>query len=326
MRQRLIEVFDEFVDVSDMSDAEAARTIAEREVDILVDLNGSTDWSRAGVVASRPAPICVHYLGYPGPLGTRAIDYFVADSVVLPRAEDALYECAVVRLPHCYQVNDSVRRESPGTLSREAAGLPREGFVFCGFGQPIKLSAPVFDVWMRILARVPDSVLWLLEENRYVGKNWRAEARRRGIDPARLVLAPRVDHEAHLARQQLADLMLDTWPCGAHTTASDALRVGVPLITRPGNSFASRVGASLLHALDLPELVVASLEDYEQLAVELARSPRRLEEIKRRILANQATSPLFDTNLFRRHIEAAYQEMWQRLISGRAPESFDVQA
>jgi predicted O-linked N-acetylglucosamine transferase (SPINDLY family) len=326
MRQRLVKTFDEFVDISNLGDAQAAQTISEHQVDILVDLSGLLDWSRGGVLARRPAPICAHYLGYPGPLGATWIDYFIADAVVLPPDQGALYDCAVVRLPHTYQVNDNARQKLPDGPSREAIGLPREGFVFCGFCQSTKLSASVFDVWMRILGKVPDSVLWLLEDNRYVGENLREEARRRGIDPTRLVFAPRIDHQAHMARHGLAELMLDTWPCGAHTTGSEALWAEVPLITCPGRSFASRVGASLVHALGMPELAVETLGDYEALAVELARSPTRLAGIKRKLSANKAASPLFDTNLRRRHIETAYEEMWERFASGRAPESFDVEA
>jgi predicted O-linked N-acetylglucosamine transferase (SPINDLY family) len=324
MGRRLANAFDAIVDISNLGDAEAAQTIAEHRVDILVDLSGFLDLNRGGVLARRPAPLSVHFLGYPGPLGAPWIDYFVADGIVLPREQDALYDCAVVRLPHSYQVNDDSRQATPHRPSHEAAGLPRESFVFCGFCQPVKLSAAVFDVWMRILAKVPDSVLWLLEDNRYVSENLREEARRRGIDPIRLVFAARVDQAEHMARLPLAQLMLDTWPCGAHTTGSDALWAGVPFITRLGSSFASRVGTSLVRALGMPELAVETLAEYESLAVELAQSTTRLADIRRRLDENKRTAPLFNTSLFRGHIEAAYDKMWERFASGRAPESFDV--
>ena len=324
MRPRLANAFDAIVDISNLGDAEAAQTIAEHRVDILVDLSGFLDSARGGVLARRPAAISAHFLGYPGPLGAPWIDYFVADGIVLPREQDALYDCAVVRLPHSYQVNDDSRQAAPHRPSREAAGLPRESFVFCGFCQPIKLSAAVFDVWMRILVRVPDSVLWLLEDNRYVAKNLREEARGRGIDPTRLVFAARVGQAEHVARLPLAQLMLDTWPCGAHTTGSDALWAGVPFITRLGSSFASRVGTSLVRALGMPELAVETLAEYESLAVELAQSTTRLASIRRKLDENKRTAPLFNTSLFREHIEAAYDKMWERFASDRAPESFDV--
>lgn len=324
MRRRLVAVFDGFFDVSGIDDAQAAQLITAHETDILVDLSGNTDWSRTGVLARRPAAVCVHFLAYPGPPGNDFIDYFIADAVVLPREQDALYGGAVVRLPHSYQVNDRLLPAPAPAPSRDAAGLPRDGVVYCGFSQPVKLSAAVFDVWMSILDRVPAGVLWLLDAGPSVASNLRAEARARGIDPDRLVTAPRLDHEAHLARLQLADVLLDTWPCGAHTTASDALRAGVPLVTSPGRSFASRVGASVLHAAGLPELIADTLDDYGALAVALGLDAARLAATKQRLATLRPTCPLFDTDLFRRHLEAAYAGIWRRFAAGQPLTSFDV--
>jgi len=325
MRHRLTTAFDALVDISSLADEEAAQAIAKHQVDILVDLSGFQDSKRGGVLARRPAPISVHFLGHPGPLGAPWFDYFIADGIVLPREQDPLYDCAIVRLPHSYQVNGD-RDAAPERPTREAVGLPRASFVFCAMCHEHKLSPAVFDVWMRILARVPASVLWLAAENRYVAPNLRSEARRRGIDPARLVFAQLVDQATHMARLPLADLMLDTWPCGAHTTGSDALWAGVPFITRLGASFASRVGTSLVRALGMPELGVETLAQYEDLAVELANSPSRLAAIRHKLLEKKNSAPLFNTDTFRLHIEAAYDEMWERFASGHAPESFDVAA
>jgi len=324
MRRRLATAFDAWVEISNAADAQAAQAIARHQVDILVDLSGFQDSSRAGVLARRPAPIVVHFLGHPGPLGAPWFDYFIADAIVLPREQDALYDCAIVRLPHSYQVNSErlAARERP---PREAVGLPAKGFVFSGMCHQHKLSPAVFDAWMRILARVPASVLWLAED-RYLAPNLRGEASRRGIDPARLVFAPLVDQATHMARLPQADAMLDTWPCGAHTTASDALWAGVPLITRPGSSFASRVGTSIVGAFGMPELVVQTLAQYEDLAVDLAGSPPRHAGLRRKALEKKMSAPLFNTDVFRAHIEAAYDEMWDRFASARAPESFDVAA
>jgi predicted O-linked N-acetylglucosamine transferase (SPINDLY family) len=324
MRRRLSASFDHFTDISGINDADSATLIANDEINILVDLSGLTDFGRAGVIARRPAPITAHYLGYPGPLGTRAIDYLIADHTVIPPGRDSDYDSAIVRLPGSYQVNDRNREMPVGKPTRQEVGLPPNSFVFCGFCQPAKLSASVFDIWMRILTRAPDSVLWLLEDNRFVRGNLCREARVRGIDPSRLVFAPRVNQNEHLARHQLANLLLDTWPCSAHTSASDALWLDVPVITKPGRTFASRVAASVLAASGLSDLVVESFQAYEDLAVELANSPTRLMSLKRILSSNKATSSLFATERFRNNIERAYVEMWARFVTGRPVESFNV--
>lgn len=326
LRRRIQQAFDHFTDISAMRDDDAARRIAADDIDILVDLNGLTDGGRGGVLARRPAPIVAHFLAYPGPLGTKAVDYIIADHVVVPESSSEYFDSAIVRLPVSYQVNDQARLRPATKPTREELGLPAEGFVFCGFCQPIKLSPAVFDVWMRILVRAPGSVLWLLEDNRFQRANLMREAQSRNVDPRRLVFAPRVDQQAHIARHQSADLLLDTWPCGAHTSTSDALWLGVPVITRPGVTFASRVAASLLQAVGLPELIVTDIQAYEDLAVELARSPALVQKLQAGLAADEARHGLFDSARFRARIELAYQEMWRRRLDGRGPEDFSVDA
>lgn len=324
MRRRIGRAVDAFADISRLDDRGAARVIAEDEVDILVDLGGNTDWSRPGVTARRPAPINAHFLGYPGPPGTPGLDYFIADPVVLPHGEETQFGCAIARLPHSYQVNDRFApapRESPW---RTAAGLPGDGIVYAGFCQPVKLSAPVFDTWMSILRQVPESILWLLDPGPIAVRNLQAAASARGVDAMRLVFAPRIDHEAHLARFALADLLLDTAPCGAHTTASDALRAGVPFVTHPGRTFASRVGASLLTAAALPELIADTRDAYVAIAVAVGRDGAYRAELRRRVGERVRQSPLFDTDRYRAHLEAAFDAMWRRYMAGLEPASFDV--
>ncbi|MBV6416916.1 MAG: hypothetical protein CMLOHMNK_01534 [Steroidobacteraceae bacterium] len=324
MRRRISQGVDAFADISRLDDRGAARAIADDAVDILVDLSGNTDWNRPGVPAQRPAPLNVHFLGYPGPPGMPGLDYFIADSVVLPHGEDALYDCAIARLPHSYQVNDRLASAPPEPPSRAAIGLPPQGIVYAGFCQPVKLSAPVFETWMSILREVPGSILWLLDAGPIVARNLRSAASARGVDAARLVFAPHADHAAHLARFACADLLLDTAPCGAHTTASDALRAGVPFVTHPGRTFASRVGASLLTAAGLPELVVASHDEYVALAVAVGRDAAYRTQLRRRVGERVRRSPLFDTDRFRAHLEAAFEAMWRRHAAGLDPASFDV--
>jgi predicted O-linked N-acetylglucosamine transferase (SPINDLY family) len=323
-RGRLRRAFDRFVDVRAMSDAGAAALMRELEIDIAVDLKGHTAHARLGILAHRPAPVQATYLGFPGTLGAGFIDYALADRVVIPPEEQRFYTERVVWLPHCYQVNDSERIIAPTRVSRAQAGLPEDAFVFCCFNNTYKLTTAMFDIWMRLLAGVPGSRLWLADHNAAAKRNLERAAVSRGIEPARLCFAPRVAHAEHLARHRLADLFLDNLPVNAHTTASDALWAGLPLVTCLGASFAGRVAASLLRAVGLPELVTTNLADYEALALELAREPARLASLRERLARNRLTHPLFDTDLFRRHIEAAYREMWQRFEGGEAPRSFSV--
>jgi predicted O-linked N-acetylglucosamine transferase (SPINDLY family) len=324
MRARLRRAFDRFVDVRSMSDAAVAQLLRELEIDIAVDLKGFTENCRTGIFAHRAAPIQVSYLGYPGTLGAPYIDYIVADREVIPPTDQQHYAEQVVYLPECYQVNDSTRAIAARTPERAEVGLPATGFVFCCFNSCYKITPVMFDIWMRLLKHVPGSVLWLLQGNSTATRNLRRESQLRGVDPQRLVFAPWMAAEDHLARQRLADLFLDTLPVNAHTTASDALWAGLPVVTCRGQAFAGRVAASLLTALDLPELITGSLQEYEQRALGLATDPGRLATLRAKLAANSATHALFDTARFCSHLEAAYLEMWQRYRRGEQPEGFTV--
>ena len=324
LRRRLERAFDTMVDISKMDDTHAASEIHRRHIDILVNLNGYFGLGRQGVFSRCPAPVQVSYLGFPGTLGTDYIDYLIADRHVIAPEREIFYNEKVVRLPDTYQCNDSQRPIAERTPSRAEAGLPPNGFVFCCFNNPYKITPQVFDVWMRLLGRVEGSVLWLIDDNPAAKRNLRSEAQRRGIDPERLRFAPRIDLDAHLARHRVADLFLDTLPYNAHTTASDALWAGLPLLTCMGAAFAGRVASSLLRAIGLPELVTSSLADYEALAVQLATSPEPLSTLRARLATNRRTYPLFDTDRFREHLEAAYERICKRVRAGLPPEAFTI--
>jgi protein O-GlcNAc transferase len=327
MRRRLVGAFDQFIDVDRKSDQDVAGMLREMEIDIAVDLMGHTRESRPNIFAWRPAPIQVSYLGYAGSMGAAFIDYVIADKLVLPLDQQVHYTEKIVHLPDCFLVNDSTRQVSPQVPSRAQAGLPERSFVFCCFNQSYKLAPAVFDVWMRLLGRIEGSVLWLSRFNDRAVVNLRDEARVRGVDPERLIFAARVPSLAdHLARQKLADLFLDTFPYNAHSTASDALWAGVPVLTCAGATFAGRVAASLLHAVGLAELVASDLQEYEALAFELAMNPVRLRAMRDQLETNPAWHPLFDTDRFRRHIEAAYRTMWEIWQRGESPRAFGVTA
>lgn len=319
MRSRLKRAFTRFVDVRSMSDHEIAMMMREMETDIAVDLKGFTTDARMGIFTHRAAPVQVSWIGYPGTLGSACMDYIIADAQVISTDVEQCYDEKIVYLPGSYQCNDSQRRIAPDTPARKDQGLPQDGFVFCCFNNNYKISPEVFDVWMRLLQKVPGSVLWLLQDNELAARNLRAEAVRRGVAPERLVFAPRAPLEAHLARHRLADLFLDTLPYNAHTTASDALWAGLPLLTCKGEAFAARVAASLLHAVGLPEMVTYSLEEYEARALELATSPAQLDAIKARLSSNRSQAPLFDAKRLARHLEEAYKTMWERSQRSEAP-------
>ncbi len=323
-RGRMLAAFDHFVDVREKSDFEVARLLNEMEIDIAIDLNGYTGDTRTRILAQRPAPIQVNYLGYPGTMGADYIDYIVADPILIPDSEAMHYSEKIAYLPHTYQANDAKRAKIERAPSRAEAGLPETGFVFCSFNNTYKISPEIFAIWMRLLSNVERSVLWLLEDNATAATNLKSEAQARGVDPARIIFAPRMSNEQHLARQRLADLFLDTLPYNAHTTASDALWLGLPVITTPGTTFPGRVATSLLQAAGMPELVVSSLEEYEALALKLARDPHALATVREKLKANRETFPLFDTKRFTRYLEAAFTQMWVRHQSGLPLESFAV--
>ncbi len=326
MRSRLKRAFTRFVDVRSMSDHEIALMMREMEIDIAVDLKGFTTDARTGVFTHRGAPVQVSWIGYPGTLGSACMDYIIADAQVISPDVEQCYDEKVVYLPGSYQCNDSQRRIAPDTPTRKDQGLPQHGFVFCCFNNNYKISPEVFDVWMRLLQKVPDSVLWLLQDNELAARNLRAEAVRRGVAPERLVFAPRAPLDAHLARHRLADLFLDTLPYNAHTTASDALWAGLPLLTCKGEAFAARVAASLLHAVGLPELVTHSLGEYESRALKLATSPAQLQAIKDTLACNRNKAPLFDAERLARHLETACKTMWERSQRSEAPTTIAISA
>lgn len=324
MRRRIKEAVHSFFDLAGRSDRDIAAEIRKAEVDILINLNGFFGEARTGVVAYRPSPIQVNYLGYPGTMGADYMDYILADRWVIPEGEQAHYTEQVVYLPDSYQAND--RKKLIGDPpSRLACGLPEHGFVFSSFNNPYKITPPLFDVWMRLLGRTVGSVLWLLELDKAAKRNLLNEARRRGIGPDRIAFAPFVKLKEHLARGALADLCLDTLPVNAHTTASDALWSGVPVLTCCGSIFAGRVAASLLSAVGLEELITFSLEHYEALALKLACERELRARIRAKLAQNLRTRPLFDTPRLTRHVESAYLTMSERHRMGLAPQGFSVE-
>jgi protein O-GlcNAc transferase len=326
MTERLEAAFDRFVDVRGRSDIQIAELSREHGIDIAVDLKGFTLHQRAGIFAQRAAPVQVAYLGYPGTMAAPCIDYLVADRTLIPRESLGHYTEKIVYLPGSYQVNDRSRPIAEWQPSRADVGLPAAGFVFCSFNNVYKLMPEMFGCWMRILQRVSGSVLWLLEENPTAGNNLRKAAQAAGVDPARLIFSPRLPGPSHLARHRLAGLFLDTFPCNAHTTASDALWAGLPVLTLAGESFPARVAASLLNAVGLPELVTTSLAQYESLAVELAENPQRSAALRHTLEIQRLTSSLFDTPAFTRHLENGYLQMYDRYQAGAAPDHIYVEA
>jgi predicted O-linked N-acetylglucosamine transferase (SPINDLY family) len=294
-------------------------------IDIAVDLGGHTGNSRTRIFALRAAPIQINYLGYPGTMGAEYIDYLIGDRIVIPEAQQRHYAEKIVYLPNSYLPHDSKRMIADRAFTREELDLPRAGFVFCCFNSNYKITPDTFDSWMRILRRVENSVLWLSRNNPIAESNLRREALRRGVDAGRLVFADRMSSlPEHLARQRVADLFLDTRPYNAHATALDALWAGLPVLTCVGEGFAGRVAASVLSAIQVPELITVTPTEYEDLAVELAKNPRRLEEIRKKLARNRLETPLFDTRAFTKHLEAAYTEIHERYLANLPPKHIYV--
>jgi predicted O-linked N-acetylglucosamine transferase (SPINDLY family) len=323
MRARLKRGFERFIDVRAKSDGEIARLVRELEVDIAVDLKGYTSDARPAVFSQRPAPIQVNYLGFPGTMGAPFMDYLIADQVVISEKHKSLYSEQIVWLPDTYQPNDR-SRGTGAPVERAGVGLPEQGFVFCCFNNSYKIQPPIFDIWMRLLREVAGSVLWLLEDNPAATQNLKREAASRGIDPRRLVFGGRYGQPEHLARHSQADLFLDTLPYNAHTTASDALWTGLPIVTCTGSTFAGRVASSLLMAIGLPELVTGTLQEYEALALRLAGDPSALAAIRSKLSGNRETMPLFDIGHFARYLETAYATMYERHMRGLPQGGFAV--
>jgi len=326
IRKRIIAAAGEhFVEARTMSDRSLAERIRADDIDILLDLKGYTLGSRFGVFAYHAARVQVNYLGYPGTTGAPCYEYIIGDRIVTPLEHADGYSEKIAHLPRCYQPNDRRRQIGPRP-TRAECGLPQQGFVFCSFNNSYKITAKVFDRWCRLLRQVDGSVLWLYDANPQARRNLLAEAQRRGVDPERLVWAPHASLEAHLARLQLADLVLDTLPVTAHTTASDALWAGVPILTTPGESFVSRVASSVLQAVDLPELIAVDGQAYEQFALSLAQDPERLRAIRSRLQANRESCALFDSETYTRDLEALLQRMLAIWARGAAPEHLPAQA
>lgn len=324
MRAALVGRVDRFVDLRTMPDARSVALALADGLDIAIDLKGNTQHSRSQLFARRLAPVQINYLGYPGTMGLDVFDYILADPVLIPEAERAFYAEKVLALPGSYQPNDDRRPIARTATARADLGLPKAGFVFCCFNQTYKISPREFGIWMRLLGEVEGSVLWLLRSNAWAEGNLRREAEARGVAPERLVFADRLPNAEHLARLRHADLFLDTFAFNAHTTASDALWAGLPVLTKAGRQFAARVGASLLTAIGLADLIAADDAEYEAKALELARDPLLLAGLRARLATNRATHPLFDTNAYARHLEAAYTAVHQRRLAGLPPDHVTI--
>ncbi|WP_158236188.1 tetratricopeptide repeat protein [Limnohabitans sp. JirII-31] len=325
MQQRVSAAFDSFIRVDHKTDKEIASMSRGMGIDIAIDLKGFTHGCRTGIFAYRAAPIQVNYIGYPGTMAADYIDYLIADPTLIPIKNQKFYSEKIVYLPDSYQVNDRHRVISDKTMTRHELGLPKDSFVFCCFNNNYKITPDTFDGWIRILNAVEGSVLWLLESNHSAGINLRKEASHRGLDPNRLIFAKRMKLPEHLARHKAADLFIDTFPCNAHTTASDALWAGLPVLTCMGESFASRVSASLLNAIELPELITSTQEQFEAMAIDLATHPTKLKAIKHKLERNRLTTALFDTPRFCKHIESAYTAMYERYQADLAPDHIYIQ-
>lgn len=324
MREHFQKTAEHFVDLASLSHDAAAQIIFDAHIDILVDLTGYTTGSRTEILAQRPAPIQVNWLGYPATMGAPFIDYLIADAQIIPDRYRQFYSEAVVRSPQCYQINDRHRSAEPATPTRGECGLPEAGFVFVCFNHTHKITPQIFEIWMRLLRATPGSALWLLESNALAATQLRQAAQRYGLSPERLVFAPRMPQAQHLARYRLADLALDTFPYTSHTTASDALWMGCPLLTCMGATFAARVAGSLLHAVGLPELATNNFTEYENLALALASDHARLATLKNHLHQKRMTLPLFDSPARVQELESVYLRMAEIWRKDEAPQGFDL--
>ena len=324
MRKRLVNNVDNFHDVHKMDNIQIVKLARQAQLDIAVDLTGFTKNNRLDLFAYGLAPVQISYLGYPGTLGTSFIDYIIADPVIIPKDKRKYFSEKIIYLPNSYQPNDNTRAISQKAITRMESGLPSEKFVFCCFNQVYKISPKEFDIWMRLLSKVDGSVLWLLQSNFLAEKNLRREAEKRNISANRLIFAKKLPHTEHLSRLRLADLFLDTFNYNAHTTASDALWVGLPVVTKLGKGFASRVAGSLLHAIGVSELVTENEQNYESLALHLARNPDALLTIKKKIKANRLSHPLFDTERYTKDLETGYAKAYQNYYDGHPPKTIHV--
>jgi len=326
MRRRLIEGFDVFDDVGGMSDIDVALLARQDKIDIAIDLTGYTQDNRTEIFAYRAAPIQINFLGYPGTMGVNFIDYIIADQNLIPAESQKYYSEKPIYLPHAYMPTDNTRRISTNPITRSEMGLPEHGFVFCCFNNNYKISALEFDIWMRLLLKIEGSVLWVRKSNKWSETNFCKEAQKRGVDPYRIVFAGKLPMEEHLARHKLADIFLDTFAFNAHTTATEALWAGLPVVTKLGKGFAARVAGSLLTAIDMPELITDTEEEYEKLILELATNPEQLASIKQKLANNLSSKPLFNTELFTKHLEDGYRQAYQHYFHGKKPKPIYVLA
>jgi predicted O-linked N-acetylglucosamine transferase (SPINDLY family) len=319
-RGRIVSAVHEFIDISDCSDFQAIDLVRSKEIDIAIDLGGYTQSARTSLFAMRVAPIQISYLGYIGTMGANFMDYIIADEMLIPTQHQKYFSEKIIYMPDCFQVSDQRRVMGKGKLSRADYGLPEAGFIFCCFNNNYKMTPEVFDSWMRIISSVEGSVLWLYESNDLIAEQLKSEAQARGVDPARLVFGRMLPQSEYLARYQIADLFLDTFPYNAGTTANDALWAGLPVLTHMGSSMASRMAASLLKTLDLSELTTDSPDSYEAAAIKLGSHPEKINQIKQKLAINKLTSPLFNTHLFTRNLEKVFRQIYERQHSGLSPD------
>ena len=325
MRSRLINAFDQFIDIRELSHQKVIETVKNAKIDIAIHRNGHTALSKTEIFAERIAPIQINYLGYPGTIGGNFIDYIIGDQIVIPKGHEKYYSEKIISLPDTYQPNDDTRIIDEANSKRSDEGLPDDSFVFCSFTNTYKITPNEFDVWMRILNKVPNSVLWLLKTNSLAKINLEKEANKRGVNPSRIIFADYLEHSKHLERHKHADLFLDTFCVNAHTTASDALWAGLPLVTKIGDQFAARVSASLLTAVGLTELITQTEADFEKLILELANQPERLKQIRSKLQTNRSKEPLFNTKRYARNFEIGLQKAYDLFFEGKVPENITVE-
>jgi protein O-GlcNAc transferase len=326
MRKKIKSSVDYFIDLDHLPNDEITKIVHDKNIDIAINRNGYTKNSRTEIFQSRLSPIQINYLGYPGTLGTNFMDYIIADHVVIPTEQRQFYSEKIIFLPHSYQPNDNKRKIDQDIESRTHFNLPKDGFVFCCFNQNYKITSKEFNIWLRLLKKVKGSVLWLLKPNHEAVENLLNETQLAGVNPNRIVFANKVSPSKHLARHKYADLFVDTFNVNAHTTASDALWAGLPVITKIGKQFAARVAASLLKAIDMPELIAKTEDEYEKLILELALNPEKLAKVKSKLLNNKLNKPLFDTKLYTANLENGFKIIYKNLINGVKPKDIEVKS
>ena len=313
-----------FIDIKNISTKEVIEITRKLKIDIAIDLNGFTQNARTELFQKRLSPLQVNFLGYPGTSGANFIDYIIADNIVIPKNQRQYYSEKIIYLPYCYQPNNNKREISNVENNREDFGLPKDAFVFCCFNKTYKIGFLEFSIWMKILKKVKNSVLWLLKSNIWAMQNLKLEAKKNGINPERLIFAERTNIAEHLKRHAHADLFLDTFNYNAHTTASDALWSGLPVVTKQGNQFAARVASSLLNSLDIQELITQNTNEYEKLILELASDKTKLLKIKAKLLKNKLTKPLFDTERYVKNFELGLQKIQEIYHNGKKPRDINV--